>query len=253
MLQARDRGRHCPEEGLSVPEREREDSGGERKLMSRITGLEETGQVPPKVRQIYEAVIQMLEEGMDMEDIRVSTITERAGIGKGTAYEYFDTKDEIVACAVVSQIRWIFGWLGEQLEERTDFADQLKFLLDTAERKGHCSHSFLRFVHTMTSNSEFNRMIRNKMNTEEFAPYRPANVFGKILRQGTEQGILRADLPMDYMIHCIFSHLLTYMLEIATKDCFQMDATDLRPFIYRGIMGELCRPGAFADQPYHPE
>ena len=52
------------------------------------------------------------------EDIRVSTITERAGIGKGTAYEYFDTKDEIVACAVVSQIRWMFGWLGEQLEAK---------------------------------------------------------------------------------------------------------------------------------------
>ena len=54
--------------------------------MSRITGLEEMGHVPPKVRQMYEAVIQLLEEGMDMEDIRVSTITERAGIGKGTAY-----------------------------------------------------------------------------------------------------------------------------------------------------------------------
>ena len=66
---------------------------------------------------MYEAVIQLLEEGMDMEDIRVSTITERAGIGKGTAYEYFDTKDEIVACAVVSQIRWMFGWLEEQLEK----------------------------------------------------------------------------------------------------------------------------------------
>ena len=208
--------------------------------MSRITGLEEMGHVPPKVRQMYEAVIQLLEEGMDMEDIRVSTITERAGIGKGTAYEYFDTKDEIVACAVVSQIRWIFGWLGEQLEEKTDFGQQMEFLLDVVEKKGHCSHSFLRFVHAMTSNSEFNRMIREKMNTEEFAPYRPMNVFGKILRQGMALGVIRKDLPIEYMIHCVFSHLLSYMMEIATKDCFHMDAQSLRPFVYRGIVGELC-------------
>lgn len=196
--------------------------------------------MPPKVRQIYEAVIQMLEEGMDMEDIRVSTITERAGIGKGTAYEYFDSKDEIVACAIVSQIRWIFGWLGEQLEKRQDFSEQLNFLLDVVEKKGHCSHSFLRFVHIMTSNSDFNRMIREKMSTEEFAPCRPVNVFGKILRQGMEQGKIRKDLPIEYMIHCIFSHLLAYMMEIATRDCFHMNAGNIRPFVYRGIMGELC-------------
>ena len=44
---------------------------GESGNMGRITGLEEIGHVPPKVRQMYEAVIQLLEEGMDMEDIRV--------------------------------------------------------------------------------------------------------------------------------------------------------------------------------------
>lgn len=230
--------------GMEGRERETGDKGrrekGESGSMGRITGLEEIGYVPPKVRQMYGAVIELLEEGMDMEDIRVSTITERAGIGKGTAYEYFDTKDEIVACAVVSQIRWMFGWLGEQLEAKADFGEQLSFLLDVVEKKGHCSHSFLRFVHAMTSNSEFNRMIREKMNAEEFAAYRPANVFGRILRQGVERGAIRRDLPIEYMIHCVFSHLLSYMMEIATKDCFRMDAQSLRPFVYRGIMGELC-------------
>lgn len=208
--------------------------------MSRITGLEEMGHVPPKVRQMYEAVLRMLEEGADMEDIRVSTITERAGIGKGTAYEYFDTKDEIIACAIVSQIRWIFTWLGEQLEAKADFEEQLDFLLDMAEKKEHCSQGFLRFVHTMTSNSEFNRMIREKMNAEEFTAYRPVNVFGRILRQGIAQGTLRADLPLEYMIHCVFSHLLSYMLEIATKDCFQVDGVFLRPYVRQGILKELC-------------
>lgn len=209
--------------------------------MGRMTGLEEMGHVPPKVRQMYEAVIQLLEEGMDMEDIRVSSITERAGIGKGTAYEYFESKDEIVACAVVSQIRWMSGWLGEQLEKKADFSEQLNFLLDMVEKKGHCTYSLLRFVHAMTSNSEFNRMIREKMNTEEFAPCRPVNVFGRILRQGMERGEIRRDLPIEYMIHCVFSHLLSYMMEIATKDCFHMDAQSLRPFVYQGIMGELHR------------
>ena len=63
----------------------------------KIANYEDIRQLPPKVRQMYIAVIQMLEEGADPANIRVSTITEKAGIGKGTAYEYFDSKEEIVA------------------------------------------------------------------------------------------------------------------------------------------------------------
>ncbi len=54
-------------------ERETGDKGrrekGESGSMGRITGLEEIGHVPPKVRQMYGAVIELLEEGMDMEDM----------------------------------------------------------------------------------------------------------------------------------------------------------------------------------------
>ena len=59
--------------------------------MSRITGWEERHQVPSKVLLMYQAVLQFMEEGADVASIRVSSITERAGIGKGTAYEYFDS------------------------------------------------------------------------------------------------------------------------------------------------------------------
>ncbi len=74
--------------------------------MGKINGLEDIHRVPPKVCQMYKAVIQMLEQGVDAGSIHVSDITEKAGIGKGTAYEYFDTREEIVACAFNI---WIFG------------------------------------------------------------------------------------------------------------------------------------------------
>ena len=211
--------------------------------MGKVTGLEDIHHVPPKVNQMYEAVMQLLEEGADVADIRVSTITERAGIGKGTAYEYFDTKEEIVACAIVYHIQRLFSWLEEKLEAQRDFRAQVTFLLDTVEQKNRCKEGFLRFVHMMTSNSGFDRMVREKMNEEAFAPYLPANIFGKILGQGVERGELRKDLPMEYMIHCVFSHLLTYMLAMASRDCFHMRETAIRPLVYQGILDELCVRG----------
>ena len=209
--------------------------------MGKINGLEDIHQVPPKVCRMYQAVIEMLEEGMEAGDIRVSTITERAGIGKGTAYEYFDSKEEIVACAILYQMRGVFGWLEALLEEKDSFSQQLFFLLTEIEKKEKYKNCFLRFLHTMTDSSDFNRMLQKKMMAESFAPYLPRNVFGRLLRRGVERGELRGDLPPDYLLHCLYAHLMIYMMAVTEMGCYPAD-TDrkvMRDLVYQGVMNEL--------------
>ena len=220
-------------------ESRKRDRSGERETTGKITGLENAAQVPPKVRQMYRAVIELIEEGTDVGGIRVSTITERAGIGKGTAYEYFDSKEELVACAVVYQLQCVFGWLEREMEKRESLGEQMNFLLNEMGKKDGRRHGFLRFVHMLTDNSGFSGLVREKMEAKEFAPYLPMNVFGKVLKRGVERGELRNDLPLEYLIYCVFSHLLTYMMAITTEDCFCVKPEVMRPLVYQGIMNEL--------------
>lgn len=208
--------------------------------MSKITGLEEVKNVPPKVLQMYEAVIELIEEGADVAGIRVSTITDRAGIGKGTAYEYFDTKEEILACAVVYHMQWLFDWLSNVLMEKESFQEQLDYLLEEMNRDSRRKFCFLRFVHLLTDNSEFSLLIQQKLCSEKARKYMPKTVFGNILNRAVERGELRNDLPMDYMIYAVFSHLLTYMMAITTEESFGADPAKLRPYVYQGILDELC-------------
>ncbi len=154
----------------------------------KIANYEDIRQLPPKVRQMYIAVIQMLEEGADPANIRVSTITEKAGIGKGTAYEYFDSKEEIVAGAIVYQVQCVFDWLGSALEEKAGFREQIQFLLDEIEKKDGQKNCFFRFFHMMADNSEFSLLVREKMMTEAFLPGLPTSVFAKMLQRGVERG-----------------------------------------------------------------
>ena len=207
--------------------------------MGKISGLEDIHKVPPKVCQMYKAVIQMLEQGVDAGSIHVSDITEKAGIGKGTAYEYFDTREEIVACAIVYHVQWLFEWLENALKERKSFREQLLFLLDEIEKKDGCKNGFLRFVHMMTDNSEFSRMVREKMTSGELVLRLPGSVFGRILKRGVENGELRSDMPMDYMIYCLFSHLVTYMLTATSGECFHTDTATMRALVCRGVLNEI--------------
>lgn len=208
--------------------------------MGKITGLEEIKNVPPKVLQMYEAVIELIEEGADVAGLRVSTITDRAGIGKGTAYEYFDTKEEILACAVVYHMQWLFDWLSNVLMEKESFREQLDYLLEEMSRESRRKFCFLRFVHLLTDNSEFSLLIQQKLSSEKARKYMPKTVFSSILSRAVERGELRSDLPMDYMIYSVFSHLLTYMMAITTEESFGADPVKMRPYVYQGILDELC-------------
>ena len=53
---------------------------------------------------LYEAVLAMVTDGWDINRMKVSDITAQAGIGKGTAYEYFSSKEEIIANAVLYDV-----------------------------------------------------------------------------------------------------------------------------------------------------
>ena len=66
-----------------------------------MNGRYENGALPEKVRLLYEAVLAMVTDGWDINRMKVSDITAQAGIGKGTAYEYFSSKEEIIANAVL--------------------------------------------------------------------------------------------------------------------------------------------------------
>ena len=52
---------------------------------------------PEKVLAMYRAVVDLINEGNDIKVLKVSDITGCAGIGKGTAYEYFSSKEEIIS------------------------------------------------------------------------------------------------------------------------------------------------------------
>ena len=79
---------------------------------------------PQKVLLMYQAVIEMIEEGFDVNKIKVSDITARAGIGKGTAYEYFSSKEEIIADAILYDVQGKREQLSRIVKEDGSFREK---------------------------------------------------------------------------------------------------------------------------------
>lgn len=58
--------------------------------------------LPPKKQLIISALHDLIAEGCSLESVTVSQIAVKAGIGKGTIYEYFSCKEDIFKEAVIT-------------------------------------------------------------------------------------------------------------------------------------------------------
>lgn len=89
--------------------------------------------IAEKEMSMYQAVIDMVQEDYDINSIKVSDITSRAGIGKGTAYEYFSSKEEIIVKALLYDTYVHIKKIETGLKENKGFKEKFFGLLDYLE------------------------------------------------------------------------------------------------------------------------
>ena len=83
-----------------------------------------------KKEKIYDAVMQLIKEGKNMKTIKVSEIADRAGIGKGSIYLYFASKDDVIVEAAKHFLNtWLKPFKEFVIEEDREFKQSvLEFL-----------------------------------------------------------------------------------------------------------------------------
>ena len=87
--------------------------------------LKNFAEPPEKVRLMFQAVTELLSEKTDINAMKVADITKRAGIGKGTAYEYFSSKEEIITMALLYDYKVRLQQLEEGLSKKKCFREKM--------------------------------------------------------------------------------------------------------------------------------
>ena len=85
---------------------------------------------PEKMRLMFEAVSELIKEKRDNSTIKVQEITAKAGIGKGTAYEYFCSKEEIISNALMYEYGKKMQMLAASAFEPDNFKDRCYKIMD---------------------------------------------------------------------------------------------------------------------------
>ncbi len=76
--------------------------------------------------KIFQGVLSLAQQGVPLYEVKVQAIATAAGLGKGTLYEYFSSKEEILAATMLWCMERELGALEEQLDAGTSFESKLE-------------------------------------------------------------------------------------------------------------------------------
>ncbi|MBR6408161.1 MAG: helix-turn-helix transcriptional regulator [Clostridia bacterium] len=74
---------------------------------------------------LFDAAISLLQEGLPVHEIKMSDIARRAGIGKGTIYDYFESKEQLIHKAKIYAIDCLTDEVARAVGTKDDFGSKV--------------------------------------------------------------------------------------------------------------------------------
>lgn len=194
-------------------------------------------------KEKYDIILDAARELMcskgSVADITVDMIAKQAGIGKGSIYYYFGSKDEIIDAVIDQCYTVAIGDFIEEIKTRSNSLEKLKLLFQSilSSELRDKSRNVIRELHLQ------NDIVTNyKLMMASIKVISP--IVTDLLVEGTEKGELHAEFPEES------SRMIVAMLTFLLDNYFFPDSAEnrLRSLkLYSQIL-ETClktKPGSF--------
>ena len=182
---------------------------------------------------IYKAIIELINEGADVSAMKVGDITARAGIGKGTAYEYFESKEEMVQKALFYYIMEQIERAKALVESKEKFEDRFMAILDYMVDNKNEIRPFLWIIRMRKS--EVTDMEQGSGEILQCLMYL-SGLAEWFLAFGDAEGLFK-ETNKNFRVSALLSQIVQFgfYLHLGGED----DIEALKKFIYHGFLSQL--------------
>ena len=193
--------------------------------------MDEQIQYSPKQILIFEGVMNLLQEGRPIHELKVAEIAEASGMGKSTAYEYFSSKEEILREALTyhmsenfkNMVRFVF----EAGSFRGILEKALQFLEESLDKRFTGIFLLVLSEHQAKSDkgSYMDPFMMEKMDAVTLKELERAMLIGK--KEGTiAEDMILSDLKMTVL--GFFSAYVHELMPLKSIHCGIKVEPDLR-------------------------
>lgn len=159
---------------------------------------------PEKIERILSAACQLFAES-DFHSVSMEDVAVFAGVGKGTLYNYFQSKDDLYFSILQSRLEKLLGVLEKAYSKRDDFIRNLRSLILHL-------YSFMskyRYFHQIWNREENSLEQKNNTVILEIRN-KILDLIRRVLIQGQNEKLLKNSMDIDIsvqLIYCMINYL----------------------------------------------
>lgn len=194
----------------------------------------------PKEKAIFDAIIELFEEGADLNNLTVAEITGKAGIGKGTAYEYFSDKEEMIAKALFYNSENLCRQVYMGVCKEKDLHSKVTYVLLKMEQQIPKANCILRLVMMMSENSMVSRRMRDMVQETLSAKAAAINIIKKVLEDEFTNIETPSEVIMEYLALSMYSRIMCYAMFLKDEKLSnEENRTAMRKLVTEGICRDV--------------
>ena len=157
----------------------------------------------PKAIEVYEAVLRLMRDKRNITAMTVSEIAREAGIGKGTTYDYFSSKEEIIAKSLIYGYRKLIDTAVERMKTCETLKEKLASLQVLADCSGNIN-SFMEMAEKLAKNwDKMQDYIVNAFEYEKIHVLYIERLVDDLTEAARREGLIGDNADKDY-VQCVF-------------------------------------------------
>lgn len=160
--------------------------------------------------KIFHGVLALAQQGVQLYTVKVQAIATAAGLGKGTLYEYFSSKEEILAATMLWCMDREMNALEEQLLRADSFEKQMEsaqeFLVKMLLERGS---SYRMITTALTAPQEAQELPEQAQQALKLRKDRLTQLIQRVIDTGRAEGRIAADSADEYCRYVIKAALLS--------------------------------------------
>lgn len=169
--------------------------------------------------EIYQGVLSLIREGTNPYDIKVSDIALAAKLGKGTIYDYFKSKEEVISKAILYSMNLEMNKAMERILEKDNFKDKYYTVLNIL--KDNLENNMLMMNNLMNSGAmeEFYKDFISDENGYDRKMKMIKAFYMDLIDEAGKEG-LGMDRTSDYKFFAIHGGIMAFTSYINKKENF---------------------------------
>lgn len=170
---------------------------------------------------IYNGIIELIKNGANPYLIKVSDIAKAANVGKGTIYDYFSSKEEVISKAILYEIKKDIENVYSRIKSKEKFKDKFYEIFYVMSENMEDSKSTLNMLIATGSIQEFYEYLINEEYdfSELFAVL--DNIIEHLIMAGTEEKLIDAFESKYYKKTAILAAIRSFGNYITNKEKYK--------------------------------